>query len=120
MQTDNGKRIPIVVPDDQMRHFMAVTATYDEQLLYLDPAEINFQQGDLVRITQGIFTGVVGPVSPDQRGAFAPGRRIGSGRDGCSDCGVTRLIRGKNRVNTEMTRIFLPGCKSCGTQSARL
>ena len=60
MQTDNGKRIPIVVPDDQMRHFMAVTATYDEQLLYLDPAEINFQQGDLVRITQGIFTGVVG------------------------------------------------------------
>lgn len=47
-------------PDDQMRHFMAVTATYDEQLLYLDPAEINLQQGDLVRITQGIFTGVVG------------------------------------------------------------
>ncbi|MFQ8805703.1 MAG: hypothetical protein ACLR8Y_12170 [Alistipes indistinctus] len=29
------------------------------------------------------------------KGAFAPGRRIGSGRDGCSDCGVTRLIRGK-------------------------
>ena len=60
MQTDGEQRIPITIPDDQMRHFMAVTNTHDEQLQYLDPAEINLLHGDRVRIIQGMFAGIEG------------------------------------------------------------
>lgn len=51
---------PIIVPDGQMRSFIAVAGTHDEYLLYFNPDEINLQAGDRVRITRGIFEGVEG------------------------------------------------------------
>ena len=51
---------PIIVPDSQMRNFMAVSANYDESLLYFEPSELNIRKGARVRITGGLFEGVEG------------------------------------------------------------
>lgn len=56
----NGKSQPIVVPDDQMHHFIAVAGSADEHLVYLDPASVDLHVGDKVRICGGAFDGVEG------------------------------------------------------------
>lgn len=53
-------RLPITVPDIQMRSFIAVAGNYDQQVIYLDPATLAFKKGDRVRITGGLFEGVEG------------------------------------------------------------
>ena len=57
---DRETRQPIVIPDSQMRSFIAVSGTYDQAVLYLEPTELNLSQGTRVRITGGIFEGVEG------------------------------------------------------------
>lgn len=57
---DRESRQPIIVPDYQMRSFMAVAGNCDQQLVYLDPSEISFRKGDRVRVTGGVFAGVEG------------------------------------------------------------
>ena len=57
---DRETRRPIVIPDSQMRSFIAVSGTYDQAVLYLEPTELNLSQGTRVRITGGIFEGVEG------------------------------------------------------------
>ena len=54
------KNVPLVVPEWQMRNFIAVSGTNDEQLVYLDPQEIGLHKGDRVRVTGGIFCGLEG------------------------------------------------------------
>lgn len=39
---------------------MAVSANYDESLLYFEPSELNIRKGTRVRITGGLFEGVEG------------------------------------------------------------
>lgn len=51
---------PIVIPEKQMRDFIAVAGTYDEQLIWLDPSSTKFKKGDKVRITGGLLKGVEG------------------------------------------------------------
>lgn len=51
---------PVIIPDGQMRSFILVAGTYDEALLYLEPAELHLTKGQKVRITGGIFEGVIG------------------------------------------------------------
>ena len=50
----------IIVPDNQMRMFIAVTGTYDEQLIYLKQEEINLKKGCRVRIKGGDLEGYEG------------------------------------------------------------
>lgn len=57
---DRESRQPIVVPDVQMRNFIAVAGTFDQQVIYLPPTEFSMNRGDRVRITGGIFEGVEG------------------------------------------------------------
>ncbi|MEG1660515.1 MAG: UpxY family transcription antiterminator [Bacteroides sp.] len=57
---DRETRTPVVVPEKQMRDFISIAGTYDDQVIYLDNAEINFKKGDRVRITGGLFAGVEG------------------------------------------------------------
>lgn len=57
---ENGKNVPIVVPDNQMQQFIAVCETHNEQLMYLNPDEINIAKGTPVRIIGGTFDGVEG------------------------------------------------------------
>ncbi len=51
---------PLVIPEKQMRDFIAVAGTLDEQLVWLDPSTTKFKKGDKVRITGGLFKGVEG------------------------------------------------------------
>lgn len=57
---DRDTRRPIVIPDSQMRNFIAVAGNYEETLLYFEPSELNLPKGTRVRITGGVFEGVEG------------------------------------------------------------
>ena len=54
----NGRKI--IVPDDQMRQFIAVAGTYDEHLIFFSPDEVNLRKGAKVRIIGGDFEGYEG------------------------------------------------------------
>lgn len=56
----NETRRPIVVPDHQMKNFIAVAGTYGEQIIYLNSNPENMKRGEKVRITGGLFAGVEG------------------------------------------------------------
>lgn len=51
---------PVIIPDAQMRSFILVAGTYDESILYVEPAELHLVKGQRVRITGGVFEGVIG------------------------------------------------------------
>lgn len=51
---------PALVPEDQMKNFIAVAGTYDEQLEYLEVKPGQFTRGDRVRIIGGPFEGAEG------------------------------------------------------------
>mgnify|MGYP002345074611 CR=1 FL=1 len=57
---DRGTGKPIVVPEKEMRHFMAVATNYDQGIVYLDSDEMKLKVGTKVRITGGPFEGVEG------------------------------------------------------------
>lgn len=57
---DKSTGSPIIIPDKQMQDFIAVSGTYDDQLVYLDPVSVILKKGDKVRITGGILSGVEG------------------------------------------------------------
>lgn len=57
---DRETRCPLIVPEVQMRSFIAVSGSYEEQIVYLDPVITALQKGDRVCITGGIFGGVEG------------------------------------------------------------
>lgn len=52
--------LPIVIPDAQMRSFILVSGTYDEAVLYVEPAELQLLKGQKVRVIGGVFEGAVG------------------------------------------------------------
>ena len=43
--TDSRSGEKIIVPDDQMRQFIAVAGTYDEHLIFFSPDEVNLRRG---------------------------------------------------------------------------
>lgn len=51
---------PIIIPDSQMRSFIAISGNHDQALLYLDPSEPALRKGTRVRIIGGVFAGVEG------------------------------------------------------------
>ena len=51
---------PVVVPDKEMKNFIAVAGTYEEQLVYITPKPGQFTRGDKVRILGGPFEGAEG------------------------------------------------------------
>lgn len=53
-------RHKIIVPESQMRHFIAACGSYNESLHYFDPSEINLTKGTPVRIIGGDFEGMEG------------------------------------------------------------
>lgn len=58
--TDLRSGRKIIVPEEQMRRFIAVAGTYNEQLLWFRPEELNLSKGTRVRITGGEFEGLEG------------------------------------------------------------
>lgn len=51
---------PVVIPDVQMRSFILVAGSHEEAILYLEPTELDLVKGQKVRITDGVFKGVIG------------------------------------------------------------
>ena len=51
---------PVVVPEAEMKNFIAVAGTYEEQLVYITPKPGQFTRGDRVRIMGGPFEGAEG------------------------------------------------------------
>jgi transcription antitermination factor NusG len=60
MHPQNGENQIMVVPEEQMRNFIAVAGNEDEQVLFMSPEEVALSKGDKVRITGGVFEGVEG------------------------------------------------------------
>lgn len=58
--TDTRSGQKIIVPDNQMQRFIAVSGTYNDQLLYFQPEELNLSKGTRVRVTGGEFEGQEG------------------------------------------------------------
>lgn len=56
----DGKNIPITVPDRQMNMFISVTKEFNENIIYLQPNEIDLKKGTKVRIHGGAFDGAEG------------------------------------------------------------
>ena len=56
----NREHQKIIVPDVQMQTFIAVTGTYDDQLIWINPEDLNLKKGTRVRITAGDFEGQEG------------------------------------------------------------
>lgn len=57
---ERGTKCPQCVPEEQMRHFIAITGSESEMIKYLDPETIDLTKGDKVRILAGPFEGVEG------------------------------------------------------------
>ena len=57
---DRKHHSPIIIPDTQMRNFILVAGTYEEAILYIDTVELQLVKGQKVRITGGVFEGVIG------------------------------------------------------------
>lgn len=57
---ENGKNVPIIVPERQMQQFITVCKSQSENLVYLSPTEVNLHKGTRVRIIGGPFDGVEG------------------------------------------------------------
>lgn len=51
---------PVVVPEQEMKNFIAVAGTYEEQLEYITPKPGQFTRGDRVRVLGGPFEGAEG------------------------------------------------------------
>ena len=57
---DEDERIIIVVPEKQMRNFIAVAGCTQERVIYFSNEDVNFKKGTRVRIMGGAFEGVEG------------------------------------------------------------
>ncbi|MFV0468110.1 MAG: UpxY family transcription antiterminator [Dysgonomonas sp.] len=57
---NKSQREPLTVPENQMRDFITIASTLDDQLIYLDAGEVSLKKGDKVRITDGAFSGIEG------------------------------------------------------------
>ena len=57
---ESGFDAKVVVPDEQMRNFIAIAGTPQERILYLPCSDVDLVHGDRVRITDGVFKGVEG------------------------------------------------------------
>lgn len=58
--TDTRSGQKIIVPDNQMQRFIAVSGTYNDHLLYFQPDELNLSKGTKVRVIGGEFEGQEG------------------------------------------------------------
>lgn len=63
VEKSTGKNPPVTIPDNEMINFIRLTSVNSEHIMVLPPERCHFKSGDLVRIIEGAFTGVVGRVA---------------------------------------------------------
>ena len=62
VETNTGKNPPVTIPDNEMLNFIRLTSVNSEHIMVVPPKRCHFKSGDLVRVIDGPFTGVVGRV----------------------------------------------------------
>ena len=62
-KNDNGKNPPLVVPKKEMDNFIKLTDIDDEHIRVVDQSQLRYCKGDIVRVTDGAFCGIVGKVA---------------------------------------------------------
>lgn len=62
VEKETGKNPPVTIPDNEMLNFIRLTSVNSEHIMVLPPERCHFKSGDLVRVIDGAFTGVVGRV----------------------------------------------------------
>lgn len=62
VENETGKNPPVTIPDNEMLNFIKLTSVNSEHIMVLPPERCHFKSGDLVRVIDGAFTGVVGRV----------------------------------------------------------
>ena len=60
MHVQDERRQIMVVPDEQMRSFVAIAGSDDERVAFLAPESVDLACGERVRITAGVFEGAEG------------------------------------------------------------
>jgi transcription antitermination factor NusG len=58
--SQDGRKRPVIVSDQQMESFIKVTRTFSDGLLFYTPEEVNLTKGVKVRIHGGQFNGLEG------------------------------------------------------------
>ena len=59
----NGKNPPLIIPYDDMINFIMATSTNSEHVRIVTHAQCHYKSGNLVRVTDGDFKGIVGKVA---------------------------------------------------------
>lgn len=62
IENATGFHPPITISDNDMLNFIRLTSVDNEHIMVLPPERCHFKSGDLVRVIDGAFTGVVGRV----------------------------------------------------------
>lgn len=63
-QTDaQGKNPPLTVPYEEMMNFIRATSVDNEHIQLVSPEQCRYKSGDLVRVVEGDFKGIVGKVA---------------------------------------------------------
>lgn len=59
----DGKNIPLIIPYNAMMNFIRITSIDNEHIRLIPPDQCHYRNGDLVRIIEGDFKGIVGRVA---------------------------------------------------------
>ena len=60
---DNGKNPPLTVSVEEMNRFIHATCNMNKHLLFVQPSQCHFKEGEQVRVIDGPFAGVEGRVA---------------------------------------------------------
>lgn len=60
---DYEKNPPLTISDEEMNRFILATCNMNQHLLFVQPSQCHFKGGEIVRVTDGPFTGVEGRVA---------------------------------------------------------
>lgn len=76
VEKETGKNPPLTIPDNEMLNFIKLTSVNSKHIMVLPPERCHFKSGDLVRVIDGAFTGVVGRVGRAIKIGFAKKLRM--------------------------------------------
>ena len=62
VEKETGFNSPGIIPDNEMLNFIKQTSVNSEHIMVLPPERCHFKSGDLVRVIDGAFTGVIGRI----------------------------------------------------------
>ena len=62
ISANSGTGAHVIISDNDMLNFIKLTSVNSEHIMVLPPERCHFKSGDLVRVIDGAFTGVVGRV----------------------------------------------------------